>query len=193
MQRGDRSGQKGLERVGGRRIIDRVADALRGMTPDLVVAANDPSASEWLPGTPAVPDIHPGTGGLAGVEAALQYAAGADVVVVAWDMPFVTSGVLRLLLDAARAHAADVALPESDSPYGVEPFCAAYTARVRPALTDYLARGGGPASDFLRALPRLHRVPASAFAALGETHRIFFSVNTPEDLRRAQAMDEIAE
>src|SRR6188768_632816 len=38
---------KGLERVGSTRIIDRVASALRGVTADLLLAANDPAATAW--------------------------------------------------------------------------------------------------------------------------------------------------
>ena len=48
---------KGLESVGGRRIIDRVAEALREATDDLLIVSNDPAASAWLPGVRAVPDV----------------------------------------------------------------------------------------------------------------------------------------
>ena len=43
---------KGLERVGGRRIIDRVADVLGDVTDDLLLVANHPDAAAWLPGMP---------------------------------------------------------------------------------------------------------------------------------------------
>ena len=36
---------KGLERVGGRRIIDRVADVLRETTDELLLVANAPDAA----------------------------------------------------------------------------------------------------------------------------------------------------
>ena len=41
---------KGLERVGGKRIIDRVAGALLEVTDDLLLVANSPDADTWLPG-----------------------------------------------------------------------------------------------------------------------------------------------
>src|SRR5688572_32002559 len=102
---------KGLEIVGKSRIIDRVADALRRSCGSVILAANDEKALEWLPGTVVVPDIHPGTGGLAGVEAALHHSG--DVIVVAWDMPFVPVALLEELTRRARAHDAAVVLPES--------------------------------------------------------------------------------
>lgn len=177
---------KGLEQVGGVRGIDRVAAALGQVTPELVLIANDPAASGWLPGVAVLSDLHPGAGGLAGVEAALT--RGRDALVVAWDMPFVTAALLQTLIDAAQGSDADVALPESESPYGFEPFCAYYSARVRESLLAFLEAGGGAARDFLRTLPRVHLVSTADTARLGDPKRLFFSVNTPEDLERARAM-----
>jgi molybdopterin-guanine dinucleotide biosynthesis protein A len=177
---------KGLELVGGRRIIDRVADALREIASDIVLVANDPAATTWLPGVRLLRDHHMGAGGLAGIEAALT--AGRDAVVVAWDMPFVNGDILRALDLAARTDDADLALPESDSPYGFEPFCAWYAARVRPALSAFLEAGGGAARDFIRTLPRVRLLSAADVARIGDARRLFFSVNSPEDLARARAM-----
>jgi molybdopterin-guanine dinucleotide biosynthesis protein A len=170
------------------RIIDRVASALSQVTNELLLVANDPDAGHWLPGVAVVSDLHPGAGGLAGVEAALS--RGRDALVVAWDMPFVTPSLLRMLVDAARAHDADVALPASDSPYGFEPFCAHYSVRVREPLSDFFESGGGAARDFLRSLSRVHLVPAVDVEQIGDARRLFFSVNTAEDLERARAMAE---
>jgi len=182
---------KGLEVVGEGRIIDRVASALRPVTRELLVAANDPYASRWLPGVAVVADTHRGAGGLAGVEAALS--RGQDALVVAWDMPFVTGQLLQLIIDTAQSHDADVALPASDSPYGFEPFCAFYAARVRERLGTFLDAGGGPARDFLRRLARVHVIPVAEVERVGDGRRLFFSVNTPNDLERARAMAKAAE
>ena len=83
---------KGLELVGGRRILDRVADALRGATDAVILVANDPGADQWLPGVRVVPDLRPGHGPASGVHAALM-ATGTDVLVLAWDAPFVPAGL----------------------------------------------------------------------------------------------------
>ena len=175
---------KGLELVDGSRIIDRVADAVRSVSSELLLAANDPNASGWLPGVAVVQDIHPRGGGLSGVEAAL--ARGRDIVVVAWDMPFVTPDLLRLLLSAS--HGARVTVPESNSAYGVEPFCAWYSTAVLPELSAFLDQGGGPARDFLSGVPGVHRVPLDEVARIGTPERLLLSVNTAEDLDRARAL-----
>ena len=140
---------KGLEVVGGKRSIDRVVEALRGATSAIVLAANDPDAAMWLPGVAVVADRFPGTGGLAGVEAAL--ASRGDVMVVAWDMPFVSPALVELIIGEARHHDSRVTVPESRSPYGFEPFCAYYAASVQPALADFLRGAADRRAIFLRA------------------------------------------
>jgi molybdopterin-guanine dinucleotide biosynthesis protein A len=177
---------KGLQEVGGLRVIDRVVAALRGTTTDLVLAANDPDAANWLPGVAVLADRVSGTGGLAGVDAALT--SERDVLVVAWDMPFVTAQVASALVDLAHATDADVVVPESESPFGFEPFCAFYAARVGPALSAFLAGGGRAPRDFLARLTRVERVPRAKLALLGDVRRTFMSVNSPEDLAKARAL-----
>src|SRR5687768_10598807 len=127
---------KGLEFVGGVRIIDRVANALRPVTSSIVVASSAEKARKWLDDASIVIDKQSRSGGLAGVEAAV--AAGDDALVVAWDMPFVTTGLLDLLTREQVRTDADIVVPESESPYGVEPFCAFYSARVFRSLTAFL-------------------------------------------------------
>lgn len=172
--------------VGPHRIIDRVAAALRQVCSDVLLAANDAAAASWLPGVPVVADIHVGTGGLAGVEAAMTQAGSA--LVVAWDMPFVPPPLLGEIARLAGDTGADVVLPESGSPYGFEPFCAFYDARMLPALTAFLTHGGGPARDFLARVARMHRIPARDVAAFGDPATMFLSVNTSQDLARARTI-----
>ena len=182
---------KGLEVVGGRRIVDRVADALRTVTPQLVLAANDPDAANWLPGVAVLPDEFRGAGGLAGVHAALSM--GNDALVVAWDMPFVTGELLSALLRHAAATRASVVVPEADSHFGIEPFCAWYSAAARARIEAFLRRGGGGARDFVVSLPGAERLAIAHVRRVGEPARLFLSVNTADELARARAMADTAE
>lgn len=175
---------KGLEVVGDRRIIDHVAHALRPLTSELLLAANDPSASDWLPGVVVVHDEIPGAGGLAGVHAALR--SGSDVLVVAWDMPFVSVELLGALVDVAPGSA--IVVPESFPGGHVEPFCAYYSATTREPLEAFLRTGGGAARDFVANANGVRRLSAAEISAVGNPQRLFFSVNTPDDLARARAM-----
>ncbi len=180
-------GPKGLARVGGARIIDRVADALRAVSADLLLVANDPDADRWLPGVPRIADRMSGGGGLSGVHAALAHTR-RPVLVVAWDMPFVTPGLLDALARRCAAEAADACVPDSASPVGMEPFCACYAPSCLPWLERALRAGDTGGARFARSLPRLARLAAGETAEFGPAARLFFGVNTGDDLVRAQAL-----
>ena len=175
---------KGLERVGGRRIIDRVADALREVTDDLLLVANHPAASQWLPGARVQQDIVPNAGGLGGIHAALHHAQ-SPVLIVAWDMPFVPATLLARLREMGDA--ADVAVCESDSSRrGVEPLCAFYAPACLPFIEHSLAQGDLRVVGF-HASVRVARLPADEVSAFGNPELMFMNVNTPDDLARAEA------
>jgi molybdopterin-guanine dinucleotide biosynthesis protein A len=175
---------KGLEQVGGRRIIDRVADVLRDVTDDLLLVANHPAAVEWLPDVPVQADLVPNAGGLGGIHAALHRAQ-TSVLIVAWDMPFVPAPLLSRLRDMGDA--ADVAVPESDSSRrGVEPLCAFYAPACLPFIEHSLAQGDLRVVGF-HANVRVARLPADEVFAFGDPELLFMNVNTPDDLARAEA------
>lgn len=174
---------KGLELVGGRRIVDRVADALREVSDDLLLIANDPAASRWLPGVRVRQDLVPNAGGLGGIHAALHHAA-SPVLVVAWDMPFVPPGLLARL--RALGDSADVVVPESGSRRGVEPLCAFYAPSCLPAIDRSLAEDDRRVVGF-HAQVRVARLPAAEVSAFGDPTLLFMNVNTPDDLARAEA------
>lgn len=174
---------KGLERVAGERILDRVADVLRDAADDLLLIANDPDAGSWLPGVRLACDVHTGQGSLGGLHAALHHAESA-VLVAAWDMPFVPAALLTRLRQLGDD--ADAAVPESGSRRGVEPLCAWYGPRCLPAIERSLAAGDRRVVGFFDAV-RVARLPGDQVSAYGDPAWMFMNVNTPEDLARAEA------
>jgi len=172
---------KGLQVVDGARIIDRVAGALREAADELLLVANDPDAHTWLPGVHTAADVRRGEGALGGLHAALAHAAGAAVLVVAWDMPYVSGGLLRALRTLGE-HGADAALPESTtSGRGVEPLCAWYGPACLAAIARRLDSGDRRAVSFLDDV-RAVTLAATEVAQWGDPARTFFNVNTPDDL-----------
>ncbi len=178
---------KGLARVGGVRIVDRVAEALRAATTELLLVANAPGADGWLSGVPTIGDAMPGGGGLSGVHAALLHMR-RPVLVVAWDMPFVSVGLLRELVRRCAADGADACFPESPSPVGLEPFCACFAPSCLPALEQALAAGRSGGAQFARAISGATWLRPHDVAAFGDPARLFLSVNTAADLAAAEAM-----
>ncbi len=174
---------KGLERVAGERIIDRVATALADVTDDLLLIANDPDASTWLAGVRCFPDVRPGIGSLGGIHAALVHAA-RSVLVVAWDMPFVPPALLAELRAAGAG--VDVAVPESGSRRGLEPLCAFYAQACTPAIERRLDADDRRVIGFFDDV-RVARLGHEAVARHGDPAMLFMNVNTPDDLRLAEA------
>lgn len=176
------------------RIVDRVAAALRPACERIIIAARDAATQSPLPGVPVIGDGYPGAGGLAGIEAGLGLAEelDTDVLVVAWDMPFVSEPLLTTLWHHAVTNEYDVVVPSSDSPHGFEPFCGFYASRVRSELRAFLDGGGRAAHSFLRALDRFQVMTAQDLERSGVANasHAFLSVNSPADLERARALAE---
>jgi molybdopterin-guanine dinucleotide biosynthesis protein A len=175
---------KGLHTVGGVRIIDRVADTLRAVASELIVVSRDSTADTWLPGVRVVGDVRAERGSLVGIHSALT-AAGTTVIVVAWDMPFVTADLLRLVRDRGRAEKFATA-PEG--PEGLEPFCAMYTPECLPMFNAALDARELRMSTVLQRLPSLTRVSLADVSSVGDPVRLFFNVNDSADLERAERL-----
>jgi molybdopterin-guanine dinucleotide biosynthesis protein A len=176
---------KGLVELGGRRILDRVVDALAaviGAAPLLV--ANAPDGPGWRPDLRTVPDVRPGCGSLGGIYTAVASGAG-PVLCLAWDMPFVTPELLRALVEGSVT--SDAFLPESDGRRGVEPLCAVYGPACGPAIERQLARQDLRAIGF-HADVKVGTLPLERVRAYGDPDVLFFNVNTPADLERAEAV-----
>src|SRR2546426_2123729 len=176
---------KGLEEIGGRRILDRVADAVAAATgaPPLLVA-NDPRAPSWRTDLRTVPDVRPGCGSLGGIYSAVL--AGPDAVLcVAWDMPFVTPELLVALAEGFAPW--DAFLPESGGRRGVEPLCAVYGPACAPAIERRGARGELAAIALHPPVP-VGTLPPPRGRPCGDPEILFFNINRPEDLERAEAL-----
>jgi molybdopterin-guanine dinucleotide biosynthesis protein A len=161
------------------RLTDLLADLL-GAAPLLV--ANAPDASEWHPGLEVVRDLIPGAGALGGIHAALSGAAPARVLCVAWDLPFLTAPLLSALVEGSPSF--DAFLPESGGPRGMEPLCAVYGPACIPAIARRAAAGDHRAIAFHDDV-RVGTLPLARVRTFGDPAHLFFNVNTPEDVERA--------
>ena len=175
---------KGLERVAGERVIDRVAHALTQTTDELLLIANDPSASTWLPGVRVERDVRPGFGSLGGILSGVVH-AGRPALIVAWDMPFVPAGLLAALRDLGERDHADAAVPESGSRRGVEPLCAYYTPACVAPIERQIDRGDLRVVGFYDDI-RLARLDAELVRGFGDPERLFMNINTPDELALAE-------
>jgi molybdopterin-guanine dinucleotide biosynthesis protein A len=181
---------KALATVGGRRVVDRVISALSAVVgPDrVVVIANDPALGEAI-GLPFRGDTLQDIGALAGVHAALLWArerGDGGAIVAGCDMPFIQPALLDELLQHAAD--ADVVIPGSEGPRGVEPLCAWYGLGCIPAIEAAAAEGDARMIGFHRSV-RVHRVPLERVQSFGDVDWIFRNINTQDELAEVQRVE----
>lgn len=172
---------KGLAKVDDVRIADRILAALRGATDSQIVVSNDVRATEWFPALRVIADAVPGLGPLAGIETALRAADGASILVVAWDMPFVTTPLLRGMRALGETGAAAVVPAHGDPPV-LEALCAYYAPQALDTCSHLLVGGERRAHALCEALPSAIVIPERVLVEHGDPAQLFLSVDSQEQL-----------
>ena len=131
---------KALLPIGGARIIDRQLAVLADVADEIVIVANDTGLYEGL-GIRVVPDRIPGAGALGGLATAVGESIADRTIVLACDLPFVTTRFARFLASVARD--VDVALPKTVD--GYHPLCACWAREALPELERPGSAAGAPA------------------------------------------------
>ena len=178
---------KALQTVGGRRIVDRAIDALRPISADVVMIANDADMYGGV-ALEKRPDSAQGAGPVGGLREALLWARERGLpgaLVVACDMPFVPATLLDALWRASEG--ADGAVAQSGGPRGVEPLCAAYRTTCLEAIDRAIERNDLRVVGFFEHADIRH-MPADEVAAHGDPSLVFFNVNTPAELEWARGL-----
>jgi len=173
---------KALLELGGRRIIERVLDAVAPVVDDVLIVTNTPALYAFL-GVPMVPDVYPDHGSLGGIFSGLTAAAGEVVFNVACDMPFLHSPVVRLIV--ARAGEADVVIPRVGEQ--LETMHALYAKACLPHIETRLKAGRFKIVGLFEDV-RIVEIPEEEVARHRAPDVVFMNVNTPEELARARAL-----
>jgi molybdopterin-guanine dinucleotide biosynthesis protein A len=175
---------KALMRVGGLRIVDRLIAALEPVARDIFIVAPDAEPYAGL-GLRVVPDAIAGAGALGGIYTAIVESPHPRTIVVACDMPFVTTTLFRRLV---AIDGADLVMPRSTR--GLEPLCAVYGKACAAPIRARIARGDLQASVPLAGV-RIAEVGPAELAAFDKDGLLFENVNTPHDYERATGLIEL--
>ncbi len=176
---------KGLERIGGERILDRVVQVVQSTTGEApLLIANAEEASTWRNDLQVVEDPIRECGSLGGIYTAVTAAEG-PVLLVAWDMPFIPVTLLAALVKGAEAY--DVFLPESGGRRGVEPLCGVYGPQCAPAIRERIHNEDYRAIGFHEAV-RAGTLTRAEVEQHGDPGVMFFNVNTGDDLTKAEEL-----
>jgi molybdopterin-guanine dinucleotide biosynthesis protein A len=176
--------------VGGRTVLERQVAELTRVADDimLVGGANRTAAARTLTSSSGVtvrwvPDRTSGLGPLGGLDAALDAARDREVVLLACDMPFVTSGLMEYLITLVEDF--DAVVPRTAR--GDHPLCGVYIRDCRAAVTRTLSEGRLAMRDLLVQL-RIRSVSEEELRPFGDPGRLLANVNTPAEYEELEAL-----
>src|SRR5215207_1671960 len=153
---------------------DRIAETLSRVADSVsLVGGQLESAS-----LPRVPDVYPQWGALGGLHAALAACKSEWAIVVACDLPFVTSELFSFLAGMRLDHDAVVPIQQDGRP---QPLAALY--RVDPCLqraSELIEAGRRRPLDLLEVI-NTRWVQFDELTNLDQSERFFVNINTPSD------------
>jgi molybdopterin-guanine dinucleotide biosynthesis protein A len=175
--------------IGRARIIDRQLAALSPVANDIRIVANDAERYAGL-GVRVIPDAIAGAGPLGGIYSALIDARHDAVIVLACDLPFVTTALLeRLVVERGSGEEIDAVMPRSTR--GLEPLCAVYDRRCADVARSRIDRGLLQVAGIVEDL-RVRELGPETLAAY-DAGALFTNVNTPHDHECARGWVELNE
>ncbi len=178
---------KAVEKIGGESLIERVVGRLSQVSSETIVVVAEESRVEALglpPWVRTAADIYPDSGSLGGIFTGLSAARGDYGVVVACDMPFLNTDLLRFMLDIASDY--DVVVPRLNG--RPEPLHAVYSKSCLEPIEQRLKRNDLKIALFFEEV-RVAYVEEDDIDLMDPHHLSFFNVNTQEDLDKALALE----
>lgn len=182
--------------LNGAPLVARVVSVLAATTVRVGIVGKEQNAPMWAREleqaelqVPFVSDVYraadgtPPQSALTGLHAALWHARTPWIVVVACDLPFVTSDFVRRLSVLRSTHEDIEAIVPVQPDGRRQPLCALY--RRTPCLrraTEALDSGDYELNAFLRRL-RTREVRAHEIRDLPGARRFFVNLNTPEEYK----------
>lgn len=165
---------KGLIECAGRPLVSYALDALRAVTPHLLINANRHLEEYRRFGAPLVPDAGGDFAGpLAGMLAAMRAADTPYVLVIPCDCPLLQGHWLCRLMKDRDRHDAPIAVAHDGT--RLNPVFALLDCGLEADLADYLGSGGRKIDLWMQR----HRPAVTDYSDHPE---MFLNANTPEEL-----------
>lgn len=166
----------------GSPLIVKQVEKLRSIFPEVMIVVKEPALYTSL-GVKVVKDLLPYSTPLTGIHSGLKNAHFPYIFVVACDMPFVDLNLAQYLASLAPGY--DGVVPRVKGRY--EPLFAVYGKSCLLEIESCLEKGIYKIIDFIsRAKVRV--VEEASLKAYADMEKVFFNVNTPQDLMKAQEM-----
>lgn len=180
---------KALLDVGGQPLLQHVLDRAGSLSDDVLVVATDrPEYARF--DVRIVADRFPQTGALGGIYTAIAEAAHPHCLVLACDMPFLNTELLKYM--AAQPRDYDVLVPSLSADRSdqggketLETLHAIYGKACLPAIERQLRDGTLKVISFFSEV-RVRRIPEAVIRQFDPHLLSFFNANTPEEYEWAR-------
>jgi molybdopterin-guanine dinucleotide biosynthesis protein A len=182
--------EKALEKIGQQRLIDRVIESLEEVCQDILVVTSQVQFKKIESANvdaKIVVDLYPGKSAIGGIYTGLLNTTTFYNLVVACDMPFLNSRLLRYMIDSAPGF--DVVVPQVND--NVEPLHAVYSVHCIHTIELLLRNNRLAVSEILR-LVKTKYIDSSEITEIDPEHTSFFNINTPGDLIQAEKLIEVS-
>jgi len=182
---------KGLVPLAGKPLIMHVLDALDEIVDEKIVVASSKEQAEKIakilkPNIRIVIDQNPLQSPLVGALTGFKEVRGEYALLLPCDTPMISRETLALILELCIGK--NAVIPRWPNGY-IEPLHAAY--RVKPALeaaSAALKEGRLDMRSMIDKLRGIRYISTLVFQQFDPQLKMFFNVNTPLDLKRAEAM-----
>ena len=172
---------KAFLEIDGTRVIDNILAVYRKIFSEIIIVTNDPLSYTEFSETLIVTDIYKEKGALGGIYTGLFYAAYDYSFVAACDMPFLNKDFIIYLTEQTDKF--DIVVPEL--PEGFQPLHAIYSRNCLSHIKKLLIADKLKIAAFYKEV-RLLSIPKEKIKPFNKDGRLFFNVNTPEDLEKEQ-------
>jgi len=185
--RSTRMGQnKALLPLKGRPLIGHIIGVLREIFQEILIVSNQVEIYKDMR-VKVIPDLVPGKGPLSGIHSGLFHSSTWYNFLVACDMPFLDQEFILYLLERSRGF--EALIPSFRD--RLQPLHAVYTKGCLPVVESFLIRtpGGIKVEEIFPHL-KVFFLKVETLDRHWDFEKIFFNINTPEDLKKAQKMAE---
>ena len=181
---------------GGPSMLALVLDSLSVVADEVFVVANDQERYGRF-GVPVVKDVHPDSGALGGIHTAIQSSTYEHCLVVACDMPFLNTDLLRHMADESRDY--DVLVPlvpgqsrQRGDGLVFQTLHAIYSKRCLSLIDERILAGKRQVVGFFEDA-RVRTIGVAEIARWDPGLRSFFNANSPEALSIAAELSASVE
>lgn len=176
---------KALETLDGKSLLERVIERLRPLTNQILIVASREQFELPVAGEAEIlVDIYPDKGPLGGIYTGLLASQSPRSIVVACDMPFLNTELLRYMLRLSRDF--DAVVPRLEKGM-IEPLHAIYSRNCLDNMKKRLERNQLKVHSFLNTV-RVRYVERAESQRLDPELLSFFNINYQSDLDRALAL-----